>query len=173
MCGDGLDVYPTLTYINNMIKFPLVLLYGPFILCHFKLHPQWTKGLHLPPNEQKFPISSLTLGKASSPNGVIVQIFLTYWPLIKAYYKKMVHTSIPHSKFPPWCHTYAHSIERGKDRYLGIVDLSPYSMSLINCMQKLYNLGSNRFCQKILVMIKLYFCLCNYSWNTFSSFVKH
>jgi len=71
------------------------------------------------------------LGKAPSANGVIVQFFLTYWPLIKAYYKKMVHTSIPHGKFPPWCHTYTHSIERGKDRYLGIGDLSAYSMSLI------------------------------------------
>ncbi len=99
MCGDGHDFYPTLTYINNMIGFPLVLLYRPLILCHLKSHAKWTKGLHLPPNEQKILVSSLTLGKAPSPNGVIVEFFLTYWPLIKAYYKQMVHTSIPHGKF--------------------------------------------------------------------------
>jgi hypothetical protein len=72
MCGDRHDVYPTLTYINNMIDIPLVLLYRPLILCHLKSHPQWTKGLHLPPNEQKNSVSRFTLGKAPSPNGVIV-----------------------------------------------------------------------------------------------------
>jgi hypothetical protein len=113
------------------------------------------------------------LGKAPSPKWVIVQFFLAYWPLIKAYYKKMVRTSIPCGKFPPWCHTYVHNIESGKDRYLGIGDLSPYSMPLINFMQKFCNLGSNQFRQKILATIKLYFCLCNCSWITFPSFMKH
>lgn len=37
-----------------MIEFPLVLLYRLLVPCHLKLHPQRTKGLHLPPNEQKF-----------------------------------------------------------------------------------------------------------------------